>query len=99
MKYFKALWVTETPEFKQQIIERSVADLPEGELLIKVEYSCLNYKDALSASGNRGVTKHYPHTPGIDAAGTVVESSVAEFKPGTEVIVTGYDLGMNTAAA
>ncbi|AKX46580.1 quinone oxidoreductase [Thiopseudomonas alkaliphila] len=97
MKHFKALWVTETPEFKQQIIERSVADLPEGELLIKVEYSCLNYKDALSASGNRGVTKHYPHTPGIDAAGTVVESSVADFQPGTEVIVTGYDLGMNTA--
>jgi len=66
-------------------------------VLIRVSYSSLNYKDALSASGNRGVTRNFPHTPGIDAAGTVAESSVSEFAEGDEVIVTGYDLGMNTA--
>ncbi len=80
-----------------QVVERQVADLPAGDVLIRVKYSSLNYKDALSASGNRGVTRKYPHTPGIDAAGVVDESSVAEFAVGDEVIVTGYDLGMNTA--
>src|SRR5690606_11997477 len=50
-----------------------------------------------SASGNRGVTRHYPHTPGIDAAVVVEASAVPELAPGDEVIVTGYDLGMNTA--
>ena len=65
-------------------------------ILIKVLYSSLNYKDALSASGNKGVTKRYPHTPGIDASGIVVSSISHQFAPGDEVIVTGYDLGMNT---
>ncbi len=96
MSTYQALWVTETPEFEQQIIERSLDDLPEGEVLIKVHYSSLNYKDALSATGNRGVTRQFPHTPGIDASGVVAESSVADFAVGDEVIVTGYDLGMNT---
>ena len=96
MSTYQALWVTETPEFEQQVIERSLDDLPEGEVLIKVHYSSLNYKDALSATGNRGVTRKFPHTPGIDASGVVVESSVAGFTAGDEVIVTGYDLGMNT---
>lgn len=70
--------------------------LPPGEVLIKVYYSSLNYKDALSATGNKGVTRNYPHTPGIDAAGVVVECSTGNFKVGDEVIVTGFDLGMNT---
>lgn len=83
--------------FAQQVVERDVADLPAGELLIRVRYSSLNFKDALSASGQRGVSRHYPHTPGIDAAGMVEHSSAAEFAEGDEVIVTGYDLGMNTA--
>ena len=66
-------------------------DIPEAEgtVLVKVSHSALNYKDALSAAGNKGVTKAYPHTPGIDAAGKIVGS-------GRDVIVTGYDLGMNT---
>jgi len=71
-------------------------DLPVGDLLVKVLFSSLNYKDALSATGNKGVTKQYPHTPGIDAAGVVVESKVPGFFAGEEVIVTGFDLGMNT---
>ncbi|MDP4091527.1 MAG: YhdH/YhfP family quinone oxidoreductase, partial [Bacillota bacterium] len=65
-------------------------------LLIRVGYSSLNYKDALSATGNKGVTRNYPHTPGIDAAGIIVESQSPDFKAGEEVIVTGNDLGMNT---
>lgn len=96
MSTYQALWVTETPEFEQSVIERSLSDLPEGDVLIRVHYSSLNYKDALSAAGNRGVTRQFPHTPGIDAAGVVAHSTVADFAAGDEVIVTGYDLGMNT---
>jgi len=99
MTTFKALQARETAtgEFEQAVVQRELADLPAGELLVRVKYSSLNYKDALSASGNRGVTRSFPHTPGIDAAGVVEASSVAEFSVGDEVIVTGYDLGMNTA--
>ncbi|MDO3722302.1 YhdH/YhfP family quinone oxidoreductase [Marinobacter sp. chi1] len=74
----------------------NTGDLPEGEVLIRVSHSSLNYKDALSASGNKGVTRNFPHTPGIDAAGEVVESSSDSITAGASVIVTGYDLGMNT---
>jgi len=97
-KTFKALVVTETPDqrYLREIKERTLDELPPGEVLVKVKYSSLNYKDALSAIGNKGVTKQYPHTPGIDAAGVVEESSSPDFKPGEEVIVTSYDLGMNT---
>jgi len=69
--------------------------LPPGELLIRVDCSSINYKDALSATGNPGVTKQYPHIPGIDAAGTVVTSESATFAPGDRVIVTGYRFGMD----
>lgn len=75
----------------------STDDLPENEVLIKVSHSSLNYKDAMSASGNKGVTRTFPHTPGIDAAGEIVASTVADLAAGQQVIVTGYDLGMNTA--
>lgn len=70
--------------------------LPAGDLLIKVLYSSLNYKDALSSHGNRGITRNYPHTPGIDSCGIILESINPEFKEGDVVIVCGYDLGMNT---
>jgi putative YhdH/YhfP family quinone oxidoreductase len=73
-----------------------VNELPSGDVLVNVKYSSLNYKDALSASGNKGVTRNYPHTPGIDAAGIVADSQNAAFSPGNRVIVTSYDLGMNT---
>ncbi|MBU3070098.1 YhdH/YhfP family quinone oxidoreductase [Aestuariicella sp. G3-2] len=96
---FRALWVVEndSSHYEQSIVERNIGDLPEHPLLIKVSYSSLNYKDALSAHGHKGVTRQYPHTPGIDAAGTVVSDSSDTFQPGDKVIVTGYDLGMNTA--
>jgi acrylyl-CoA reductase (NADPH) len=96
---FRALVVEETPDkgFIRRIQEKKIHDLPKGDVLIKVHYSSLNYKDALSATGNKGVTRRYPHTPGIDAAGTVEESRAPVFRPGDEVLVTGYDLGMNTS--
>ncbi|MCJ8168570.1 YhdH/YhfP family quinone oxidoreductase [Atopomonas sediminilitoris] len=99
MSAFKALWVSESSDgsFAMQVAERDSDSLPEGDVLVQVSYSSLNYKDALSATGNRGVTRQYPHTPGIDAAGIVVSSSVPEFSVGDEVIATGYDLGMNTS--
>ncbi len=95
---FKALVIREEGDsFIREITERDTSDLPKGDLLVKVLYSSLNYKDALSAAGNRGVTKKYPHTPGIDAAGTVAESGNPEFAAGDEVLITGHDFGMNTS--
>jgi putative YhdH/YhfP family quinone oxidoreductase len=82
-------------EFTRSVEERDIQELPAGEVLVRVHYSSLNYKDALSASGNRGVTRRYPHTPGIDASGVVEVSTVSAFQPGDQVIVSGYDLGMN----
>jgi acrylyl-CoA reductase (NADPH) len=76
--------------------ELNFSSLSANEVLIRVHYSSLNYKDALSATGNRGITKHYPHTPGIDACGTVVYSAEPSVQKGDQVLVCGYDLGMNT---
>ncbi|RQD69986.1 MAG: acryloyl-CoA reductase [Tindallia sp. MSAO_Bac2] len=88
--------VEEEGSFTRSIVQREKNELPKGDLLIKVLFSSLNYKDALSCIGNKGVTRNYPHTPGIDAAGIVEESQTEQFSAGDEVIVTGYDLGMNT---
>lgn len=97
MKTFKAL-VTEELDGKyiSTIKEKTIDELPEEDVLINVKYSSINFKDGLSSIGNKGVTRKYPHTPGIDAAGIVEESSDPAFKAGDEVILTGYDLGMNT---
>lgn len=95
---FKALLV-EQPEkkvFTRSIVTRSLDDLPEGELVVKVHYSSLNFKDALSAVGNPGVTRNFPHIPGIDAAGEVISCADGAFQPGDKVIVTSHDLGMET---
>lgn len=99
MQQFKALLVTEEEEgkFSSSIVERDVDSLPAGDTLIRVNYSSLNFKDAMSFSGNKGVTRNYPHTPGIDAAGTVVSSDDSSLSEGDEVLVIGYDLGMNTS--
>lgn len=96
MKY-KAYQITETGgKFSADIVMLDSQNLPDNEVLIRVKYSSLNYKDALSVTGNKGVTKKYPHTPGIDAAGVVEVSHSDLFQTGDEVIVTGNDLGMNT---
>ncbi|UTF60588.1 YhdH/YhfP family quinone oxidoreductase [Gilvimarinus sp. DA14] len=80
----------------------SLESIPESSLegsgvLIDVHYSGLNYKDALSAAGNPGVSRNFPHTPGIDAAGVVRHDPSGRFSPGQRVLVSGYDFGMNTS--
>ena len=97
MKYRALVTTEENKKFVNSIQENKLDFLPEHNTLIKVKYSSLNYKDALSASGNKGVTRNYPHTPGIDAAGIIKETTSKKFKKGDEVIVTGYDMGMNTS--
>ncbi len=95
---FKAYQVEEhAGAFVGHIVDKTLEQLPVGDVTIAVHYSALNYKDALSASGNKGVSKTYPHTPGIDAAGVVTESKSEGFKVGDKVVVTSYDLGMNTS--
>ncbi len=75
-------------------IERiSLSDLPPGDVLIRVAYSSLNYKDALACQAHPGVVRSFPHVPGVDCAGTVVESTSPDYRPGDEVLVTGYDFG------
>lgn len=95
---FKALTVrkNQNGDFIREISQRNISELPDHEVLVRVHYSSLNYKDALSASGNEGVTRNYPHTPGIDAAGIVQQSDSSQFNQGDKVIVTSYDLGQNT---
>lgn len=95
---FKALQAYEGPNgFAQRIVEQTMDDLPAGDVLIRVSHSSINYKDALSAFGNKGVTRNYPHTPGIDAVGVVESSNDPAIRMGSQVLVMGYDLGMNTA--
>ncbi len=83
----------EQKQVSNAIAQQGVDDLFPGEVLIRVAYSSLNYKDALAATGHPGVVRNFPHVPGIDAAGTVEHSGVPEFKPGDKVLVTGFDLG------
>lgn len=94
---FKALVTEEVNgEFIQSIKTVSSTNLPDHDVIIQVHYSSLNYKDMLSATGHTGITHLYPFTPGIDAAGTVFKSRDKRFREGDKVIVTSYDLGMNT---
>ncbi len=96
---YLALVADETSEntIAPVIRTRELSSLPDNEVLIRVHFSSLNYKDALSATGNRGITRHYPHTPGIDSCGTVIYSAYPSVKKGDQVLVCGYDLGMNTS--
>lgn len=94
---YKAFRVEENEgKFSTAIKDIPFLNCSKGELLIKVSYSSLNYKDVLSATGNKGVTRNFPHTPGIDAVGEVVSSESPNFNTADKVIVTSYDLGMNT---
>ena len=86
----------EDKKFDCGIQDIEVPTLEENEVLIKATYSSLNYKDALSSVGNPGVTRVFPHVTGIDVAGVVEKSTSSDFEVGQKVLVTGYDLGMNT---
>lgn len=96
MKTFKAFRTEETNEgFKNILQELDYSILLNDEVVIKVAYSGINFKDFLSSRGNKGITRQYPHTPGIDASGIVVSDKTKTFNPGDEVVVMGYDFGMN----
>jgi putative YhdH/YhfP family quinone oxidoreductase len=88
--------VREDEGFQGRIVNLPLGGLPPGDVLIRVACSSLNFKDALSAIGNPGVTRKYPHIPGVDVAGTVEACTAGSFKPGDKVFVTGFDLGMET---
>jgi alcohol dehydrogenase len=98
METFKGLWTSENGD---GTYVTSVSNIPmdvlnPAQVLVQVFYSSLNYKDALSSSGHRGITRNFPHIPGIDAAGIVLNDPTGKFKAGSQVIITGFDLGMNS---
>ncbi len=93
---FRALRVEKDPEqFRCGFQELAPSDLPAGELLVRVSYSGVNYKDGLASIPNGAVVRRYPLIPGIDLAGTVVASSDSRFREGERVLATGYDLGVS----
>jgi acrylyl-CoA reductase (NADPH) len=94
---FRALRIKEVNGTYQKSIDTCFgSELPQNDVLIKVEYAGLNYKDALSSTGHKGITREFPHTPGVDAAGVVVFDRTGKYSEGDEVICTSFDLGMNT---
>ncbi|MDK2050865.1 YhdH/YhfP family quinone oxidoreductase [Aliarcobacter butzleri] len=86
----------EDKKFESGIQDIEIPSIEDNEILIKVTYSSLNFKDALSSVGNPGVTRVFPHVTGIDVAGIIEESNSSKFNKGDKVLVTGYDMGMNT---
>ena len=94
MNSFKALLVEKSDDAQQAAIKTlQAADLPEGDVLIRVAYSSLNYKDGLAVTGSGPVIRKFPLIPGIDLAGTVEEADSPEYKPGDKVILTGWGIG------
>ena len=85
----------ENNKIEGRIVDVPVADIGRGEVVFRTAYSSVNFKDALAATGVGGrIIRNYPLTGGIDAAGTVMSSGDARFKPGDEVICTSYDMGV-----
>ncbi|MGP1254420.1 MAG: acrylyl-CoA reductase (NADPH) [Kiloniellales bacterium] len=92
---FKALMLHEADDGKVEIRfeELELERLPEGDVLVEVDYSTLNYKDGLVLKGLGRLVRSYPHVPGVDFAGSVVESSHPDFKSGDEVVLNGWRVG------
>lgn len=93
---FKALVVSQSDEqpFKAEVTNIDPSFLsPDGEVLVKVAYSTVNYKDGLVLNGKGGLVRDYPRIPGIDFSGVVEHSSDDRYKPGDEVILTGWRVG------
>lgn len=93
MQTFKALVVESGDPYTAQIRQARLDELPPGEVLVRVAYSSLNYKDGLAITGAGKVIRNFPMVPGIDLAGTVLESASPEYKPGDPVILTGWGVG------
>ncbi len=96
--HYRALVISENADksFTRAIETLPFSFLPDHEVTIRIRAAALNYKDALSASGHKGITRKFPHTPGVDAAGEIVEDRSGKWTTGSPVICTSYDLGMNT---
>ncbi|WP_455661404.1 NADPH:quinone oxidoreductase family protein [Pradoshia sp.] len=93
---FKALVVNkEDEQFSVNVQTLSLDDLPKGEVLIRVHYSSVNYKDSLATIPNGNIVSTYPFVPGIDLAGVVISSDDSRFKEGDEVIATSYEIGVS----
>lgn len=93
---FKALMVNKTEDdFSVGVKNISFNDLPDADVLIKVEYSSMNYKDGLASIPNGKIVRSYPFVPGIDLAGVVVSSQDPRFREGDEVIATSYEIGVS----
>jgi acrylyl-CoA reductase (NADPH) len=91
---FRALVVEEDASGRRvELRDLAVADLPPGEVLVRIAYSTLNYKDGLAVTGKGKILRTSPMAPGIDFAGTVVESASPAYRPGDEVILTGWGVG------
>ncbi len=86
-------WVVKEKGEKAKLEEFELAELKEGDVLIDVEYSSINYKDALALCGKPGVIRQFPLVAGIDVAGKVIKSRHEKFSKGLHVFVTGYGLG------
>jgi len=91
---FNALVLREAEGKVSAAVEQlTTAELPQGEVLVKVNYSSINYKDAMAVTGTGKIIRKFPMVPGIDLAGTVVESSGNQFQPGEQVVLTGWSVG------
>jgi acrylyl-CoA reductase (NADPH) len=91
---FKALVLTENDgAVSSEITELDESDLPEGDVTLATEYSTLNYKDGMILNGIGRLVRRYPHVPGVDLAGTVEVSDHPDFRPGDQVICTGWRVG------
>lgn len=86
-------------QFSVSIQGLTLDDLPQGEVLIRVHYSGVNYKDSLASIPNGNIVTNYPIVPGIDLAGVVVSSENPHFKEGDEVIATSYGIGVSQSGA
>lgn len=95
MAAFKALRIfNEDGKVASRIVDMTLDELDPGQVVIKAEYSSINYKDALAATGAGKIIRRFPCNGGIDVAGTVESSEDPAFKPGDKVICTSYDLGV-----
>ena len=91
---FKAIVIdNQNDKFSRKIEELDTSSLKDGNVLVKVDYSDLNYKDSLILNNGGKIVKKYPFVPGIDFSGTVVNSEDKKFKEGDRVILTGFRVG------
>lgn len=96
LESFRAFVVNKTEQdFEAGVKQLDESDLPPGEVLVRVAYSGVNYKDGLACTPDGQIVRKYPFVPGVDLSGTVVESSDSRFQEGDEIIVTSYNLGVS----